>query len=126
MSPIDFDTLQADYPEYATAWAALREWFASNWRKQYVELSVLLRAIKRLSPSISDLDVILAIQTMVEHRMLALAYRVKAPSGELLEGDFERPDKVPAELPDRDHSGYVKSEEADIVSGYRWEPADAA
>lgn len=122
MSPINFEILQAEYPEYAATWRALRDWFSHNWRKRYIELSVLLRALRH----VDKMDVIMAIHTMVERGMLEIAYRVKAPGGYLLEHDFDRPDKVPPELPDRDFSGTVKTAESDIVSGYRWEPSDAA
>jgi|GEM_PF-1809207 len=122
MSPINFDLLQAEYPEYAASWAALREWFSRNWRKRYVELSVLLRSLRKLD----KVEMILAIHTMVEMGMLKIAYRVKSPSGDLLEGDFDRPDVIPPELPNRDSSELVKTDESDIVSGYRWELADAA
>src|SRR5262245_9772468 len=122
MSQINFDTLQTDHPDYAAAWAALRSWFAQNWRKQYVELSVILRAL----PQVNRRDLVLAIDAMVEAGMLAMAYRVKAPGGYLLEGEYEEPDKIPEELPDRDYSGMVRTAESDIVNGYRWEPAHAS
>ena len=122
MSPINFDHLLTEYPEYADCWTALRDWFDSNSRKRYVELSVLVRSLRNLD----KIKLILAINTMVEEDMLKMAYRVKAPDGDLLEKDFDRPDIIPKELPDRSFSGRVRTEEADIVSGYRWEPADAA
>ena len=121
MSPIDFDFLQAEHPEFADIWPELRRWFSRNWRKQYVELSVLLRAL----PHLDRRDLILAIQTMIERGMLSMAYRVKAPGGYLLEGEYEEPDQIPKELPDRDYSGSIRTAEGDIVSGYRWEPAGA-
>lgn len=58
--------------------------------------------------------------------MLATAYRVKLPGGYLLEGEYDRPDKIPRWLPDRDHNHEINTDEADIVSGYRWEPIGAA
>jgi len=114
--------LRAKYPEYEAEWKALEEWFGRNWRKRYVELSTLLRALSM----IDRFGLVLAIQTMVDEDMLETAYRVKAPGGYLLEDDFPEPDKIPSELPDRDFSGYIKTADADIVSGYRWEPSDAA
>ena len=123
MSPIDFDRLQAEHPEFLATWQALRGWFASNWRKQYVELSVLKRALKKTT---NPLELILAISKMAEHGMLEIAYRVKSPAGDLLEGEYPRPDLVPASLPDRDHSGWIDTSEADVVSGYRWEPSSVA
>ena len=122
MSPINFDTLQSEHPEFAAVWSALRRWFDSNWRNRYVELSVLLRAL----PEVDRLDLVLAIQTMIDQGMLATAYKVRSPSGDLLEGEFDLPDEVPDRLPERDYSRYVDTDEADIVSGYRWEPVGAS
>jgi hypothetical protein len=122
MLPIDFDRLQSDLPEYEAVWAALRVWFSKNWRKKYVELAVLQRAF----PGVDKVDLVLAISEMISRRMLASAYRVKAPGGYLLEGDFDEPDKIPKELPDRDSSGNVQTDEADIVTGYKWESARAS
>ena len=85
MSPIDFERLLADYPEYAAEWQALQQWFAANRRKQYVELSVLLRALK----SDDKVKMVLAINAMVESDMLAMSYRIKA-GGDLLEGGLRR------------------------------------
>jgi len=86
-----------------------------------VELSVLLRALS----SIDRVELILALQHMVDSRMMEIAYRLKAPDGHLLEGEFSEPDQVPDELPDRDYSGYVRRKDGTVVSGYRWETADA-
>jgi hypothetical protein len=122
MSPINFDILQSEYPEFEAVWPMLRTWFDKNWRKRYVELSVLLRAL----PQLDRLDLVLAIQAMIDRGMLATAYKVKSPGGDLLEGEFDQPDKVPPRLPDRDYSRYINTDEADIVSGYRWEPVGAA
>ncbi len=119
---IDFAALESGYPEYSNVWPVLRKWFSDNWSKQYVELSVLLRTVSKAD----HLDAILAIQTMVENGLLEMAYRVRAPGGYLLEKDFGGPDEIPDELPDRDHAGSIKTAEADVVSGYRWGPADAA
>ncbi len=116
MSPINFDILQAEYPEYATVWSVLREWFKRNSRKQYVELSVLLRAF----PKIDRLAFIFALQAMIDKGMLAAAYRVRSPEGDLLESEFDEPDQIPPQLPARDYSHMVSTEEGDVVSGYRW------
>jgi hypothetical protein len=123
MSPINFETLQAEYPQHAPAWGALRGWFVQNSRKRYVELAVLLRALKgRVEPT----DLITALRIMIERGMLAVAYRVRAPGGYLLEGDFEEPDQIPDELWDRDSSRKIPADETELVSGYRWGPADAS
>jgi hypothetical protein len=118
MSPINFDILQADYPEYAAVWAALREWFDRNWRKQYVELTVLVRALKDVEPT----DLLAALHIMIRQGMLAVAYRVKAPGGYLLEEEFDEPDQIPDEVWDRDSSRKIPADETELVSGYRWEP----
>jgi hypothetical protein len=122
MSPINFDILQADYPEHANAWAALRAWFARNSHKRYVELTVLVRALKG---QVDAVAVITALRLMIERGMLAVAYRIKAPGGYLLEDEFDEPDKIPDELWDRDSSRKIPIEEGELVSGYRWEPSDA-
>lgn len=122
MSRIDFDTLQADFPEFRDVWSALRRWFDRNQSRRYVELSALLRAL----PEVEKLDIILAVHTMTERGMLVTAYRVKAPGGYLLEGDFDEPDQIPDSLPDRDFSGYIPTAESDIVTGVRWEFTGAA
>jgi hypothetical protein len=121
MLPINFDILQSEHPEYALVWPALRHWFDRNWRKRYVELSVLLRAL----PETDRLKLVLAIQAMVDHGMLVVAFRFRAPSGDLLEAEFDEPDKFPETLPDRDFSHYIPTDSGDIVSGYRWEPVGA-
>ena len=123
MSPINFDILQADYPEHAAAWAALRAWFARNLRKRYIELTVLVRALKE---QVDAVALIPALRLMIGRGMLAVAYRVKAPGGYLLEDEFDEPDKIPDELWDRDCSHKIPIKEGDLVSGYRWEPTDAA
>lgn len=122
MSPINFDLLQAEYPDFADVWAALRGWFAKNAKKKYIELTVLLRAL----PQVDRLRLILGLQAMIDSGMLEVAYRVKAPGGYLLEGDYEEPTRIPAELWDIDGSGLIRKDESDIVSGYRWESTDAA
>lgn len=122
MAPINFGILLADYPEYANEWKALKGWFDRNPGVQYVELSVLLRAL----PAADQYRLVLAIQTMVERGMLELSYRVKAPGGYLLEGEFSEPDEIPARLPDRDFRRYIQTAESDIVSWYRWASADAS
>src|SRR5262245_56733402 len=121
MSPIDFDTLLADYPAYAAEWRALREWFSRNWRKRYVELPVLLRAL----PDVNRRDLVLAIEAMIESGMLATAYRIRV-DGDLLEGEYEEPDQIPEEIWSRDYSRKIPRSEGDLVSGFRWEPSDAA
>ena len=122
MSPINFDLLRAEYPEFGEVWSALQGWFERNRRKRYVELSALLRAL----PDVDKVQAVLAFQKMLERGMLATAYKVKSPSGDLLEGEYDWPDDVPDRLPARDHSHYVDTDEADIVSGYRWEPVGAS
>jgi hypothetical protein len=122
MSPINFDILRAEYPEYEAEWNALQEWFNRNWRKRYVELSVLLRTLSKFD----RIRVILALQEMIDRGMLAATYRVKSPEGDLLEGDFDDPDQIPDELWARDSSHKISTAEGDLVSGYRWEPTDAA
>lgn len=122
MSPIDFDILQTDYPEYASAWTALREWFQENWRKQYVELAVLLRALRGMGRA----DLVSAINAMVDRGMLEMAYRVRSPYGDLLEGEYAEPDEIPEELWDRDFSHKIPRSEGELVSGFRWESSDAA
>ena len=87
MLPINFDTLQSEYPEFAAVWPALRGWFDKNWRKRYVELSVLLRAL----PKTDRLKLVLAIQAMVDQDMLVIAFRFRSPSGDLLEAEFDEP-----------------------------------
>lgn len=122
MSPINFERLQTELPEYSATWAALRDWFAANWRKRYVELSRLHRA---LGP-VNGTDLVLAIQHMVDRDMLRPAYRVKAPGGYLLEDDFPEPSAIPERLWDRDGSRQIRTSEGDIVSGFRWEAAGVA
>lgn len=122
MSPIDFDTLLADYPEYAAEWRALRGWFHSNWRKRYVELPVLLRAL----PESNRRDLVFALDAMVESGMLATAYRIRSPGGDLLEGEYDEPDQIPEELWERDYSRKVSRGEGDLVSGLRWMSSDVA
>ena len=122
MSPINFDILRAEYPEYGEIWPRLQRWFKKNWRKKYVELSVLLRAI----PDVNKMDLIMAIHAMIEDGMLATAYKFRAPDGDLLDGEFEEPDQVPKELPSRDYSHWVPTDSGDIVSGYKWDPALAS
>src|SRR5262245_12520805 len=115
MSPINFGLLLADYPEHATIWAALRGWFDRNWRKQYVELTVLARALKG---SVEPTAMVAAIRIMIARGMLAVAWRVKAPGGYLLEGDFDEPDQIPDEMWDRDSSRKLPIDEGELVSGY--------
>lgn len=122
MSPINFDKLLADCPEYADIWAALRTWFERNSRKQYVELAVLLRAF----PNIDRLKLVFALQAMIDNGMLATAYRVRSSEGDLLESEFDEPDQIPPILPARDCSHMVPTAEGDIVSGYRWGAKDGA
>lgn len=119
MSPINFDILRAEHPEYGDVWPKLQKWFENNWRKKYVELSVLLRAI----PNVKKLDLIMAIHAMIQHGMLITAYKFRAPDGDLLEGEFEEPDQLPTELPSRDYSHFIPTDSGDFVSGYRWEQA---
>lgn len=121
MSPINFDSLRAEHPEYADVWSALQRWFRNNSRKEFAELSVLLRALL----GIDRMELVLALQHMVDSGMMEITYRLKAPDGHLLEGEYPEPDLVPAELMDRDYSGYVRREDGTVVSGYRWETADA-
>jgi hypothetical protein len=123
MSPINFDILQADYPEHAATWAALRAWFVRNSKKQYIELSVLLRALK---PKVDALAVIAALRVMIDLGMVAVAYRIKAPGGYLLEEEHDEPDKFADEVWDRDGSRTIPLEQGELVSGYRWGPTDAA
>lgn len=122
MSPINFALLQAEYPELIAEWQALQRWFTKNWRKQYAELSLLLRDIK----DADRLRLVLAIDLMVESGMLTISYRLRSPDGDLLEGDFDEPDQIPEELWSRDASHLIPRSESDIVSGFRWEFADAA
>jgi hypothetical protein len=122
MSPINFEFLRAEHPEFGEVWSTLNNWFDKNSRKRYVELSVLLRPF----PKSMRLDAILAIQTMIDHEMLATAYRFRSPGGDLLEAEFDEPDKFPEKLPARDFSHYIPTDSGDIVSGYRWEPVGAA
>jgi len=114
--------LQTDHPEYAAEWRALAGWFANNWRKQYVELSLLLRALKE----IDRLKLVLAIDAMVDSGMLTMSYRIRSPEGDLLEGDFDEPDQIPEKLWSRDSSHLIPRNEGDLVSGFRWGSADAA
>lgn len=123
MSPINFDVLQDSYPDLADVWDALRSWFARHGRWQYVDLPLLLRG---MPPHIDRVRLIVGLQGMIDQGMLATAYRVKAPNGELLEGDFDEPDQIPPELPSRDYSELIRTADGDIVSGYRWGPSDAA
>lgn len=122
MSPINFATLRDDYPEYGAVWPQLKTWFEKNRRKQYVELSVLLRALR----DVQKMDVIMALHAMIHEGMLTTAYKFRAPDGDLLEGEFEEPDQIPKELPSRDYSHFVPTDSGDIVSGYKWDPALAS
>ncbi|MGH7170714.1 MAG: hypothetical protein ACRELG_10585 [Gemmataceae bacterium] len=121
MSPINFERLRANYPEYGEVWDALENWFSRNWRKKYAELSLLLRAM----PQVDRALLVLALSAMADEGMLSVAYRVKAPGGYLLEDSFDDPTMIPKKLPDRDMSGTIKREESDIVTGYKWELVDA-
>jgi hypothetical protein len=62
MSRINFDHLRAELPEYSAVWDALQAWFAANWRRRYVELTVLLRALG----NVDRVQALQAIQEMVE------------------------------------------------------------
>jgi hypothetical protein len=121
MSPINFDILQTDCPQFRSVWTALGNWFAVNWRKRYVEWTVLLRALQ----DIDRFELLLAIEAMIDHDMLSTAYKVKAPGGYLLEGEFDGLDEIPNELPDRDYSGRIRTAEGDVVTGLRWNRASA-
>ncbi len=122
MSPSNFDILRAEYPEYAAEWEALRWWFDRNRQKLYVELKVLTNALKgRVGPA----SVINAVRIMISRGMLAVAYRVRSPAGDLLEGEFDEPSNIPDELWDRDCSRKIPTDDGELVSGYRWGSSDA-
>ncbi|WP_149113757.1 hypothetical protein [Limnoglobus roseus] len=82
---------------------------------------MLLRAL----PRVNRAELIVALQLLVDNGMMEITYRLKAPEGHLLEGEFEEPDLVPDKLMDRDYSGYVLKKDGTVVSGYRWETSGA-
>ena len=122
MSPIDFDLLQDKLPQYSGVWPLLRDWFASNSRKQFAELKIFARNV----PANLHPELAFAIAAMVDLGYLTPAYRVRAPGGYLLEGEFESVENIPSELPDRDFSSIIRTSESDLVTGFRWKASDAA
>lgn len=116
MSQIDFVSLEREYPKLRDAWQALATWFKDNIRKRYVEINTLVKKF----PGINPVKFVVALEVMVEEQILVRKYRVKTTDGYYLEGEFDTPTEVPEELPDREFSKYVRTDEAEIVSGYSW------
>src|SRR5262249_30042283 len=99
MSPINFDTFATERPELAPVWTGLKSWFASNHFKRYAELDLIKKAV----PDENSIALLDAINTMIGAGMLERALKVRAPSGELLAGEFRTRKDIPEELPDRFH-----------------------
>lgn len=121
---IDFDKLTADHPEYAKVWPPLREWFrasdemqrsGSYYRSGYVGLATLCTC---LDDRVEKLDLVMALNTMVDEGMLRVVYRVRCSNGfhVLSDEEYAEPDLIP---------NHLLTPDCDLVAGFRWEMAKA-
>jgi hypothetical protein len=119
MLPVNFDTLAAEYPELRPVWAALRDWFSRHGLKRYAELELM----KNAAPAVNPFVFLDALRAMMAAGMLEKAYKVRAPSGDFLEGEYRSRTEIPETLPDRLHRYTINTDQAEVIPGYRWEVA---
>ena len=122
MSPINFDNLLSDYPDYGEVWVVLKRWFVQNRKKRFVETAILASSVSGVTP----LDLVNALLLMQQSHMVHVSLRVKSPDGVLLDGDFDTIQDVPEELPDRFGSHKVRTGEGDVVTGVKWDTVHGA
>ena len=107
MKPINFDELMASIPDRVAVFSALMGWFATAGESGYVDLVSLYRAIPKVSP----IALIEALNEMVQVGVLERLWKRRAPSGEVLPGEYRSwRDMPPSETA------------VEIVSGFRWGP----
>ena len=114
MKPINFDELMSDFPHQVPVWLALMHWFATAGESGYVDLVSLYRAI----PTVNPIALIEALNEMVQVGVLERVWKLRAPSGELLPGEWRSWRELPVLGPA--YTGLLAS--SVLVSGFRWGP----
>lgn len=110
MSPINFEALAKQHPEYKRALRKLDSWITKHAGVRVINPRVLAKEISGVSAG--ELAAALTLLERAGH--LRRAYKVLTPSGVLADGEFRDPTEIPDRLPDR-FENYFDTTEADVL-----------
>ncbi len=114
MSRINSDLLNSAPPELRLELEKVRDWLDKRKRVRFIEPGRLLREIEG-----ADLvKIALALNFLKQNHYLRQVFRVQAPNGTILEGDYDSPTKIPKSVPDQFHREMIDTDGADIVTGF--------
>lgn len=114
MSRITSDLLNSAPPELRLELEKVRDWLNDRKRVRFIEPGRLFREIE----GVDGIKLARALIYLSQIHHLRQVYRVKAPNGTILEGDYESPIKIPKSVFDQFHRESIDTEQADIVTGF--------
>ena|GEM_PF-6064641 len=88
---LDFDRLGKKHPEFATAWASLREWFSRNEHLGYAPIPTIVAG----AANGDEGGLIVPLSLILDQRMARVTYRMADRDGQLLEGEYEDVGDIP-------------------------------
>lgn len=127
---LDFDRLGKKYPEFAPAWASLREWFARNEHLSYAPIPTIVTE----ASNGDEAGLMVPLSLMLGQRMARVTYRFADRHGRLLEGEYDEVSDIPKTITVPVESSVtttttqppiayktVPRDEGILVGGMRWE-----
>jgi hypothetical protein len=96
MSPHNFDTLLKQHPELTPAIRSIQSWANSHPKHPDLDPRRLSRDLRDLDP----VDLAMALFELVRVGAYTRVYMVATPQGDLIEGEWDDPNRVPHRLRD--------------------------
>lgn len=115
MSQINFDTFRREAPDLKDVWSKLEHWINQNSSTPTLDPR---RLAIDLYP-IPALDLARALSILVREHAVRQVYKVTAPNGVLLVGEFDDVHEIPDQLPDRTFDQFVDVRPSNIVPVFR-------
>jgi hypothetical protein len=114
MSPINFEALAKQHPEYKRALLKLASWMTAHADVGVIDPKSLSRELWVVDKA----KLAAALMLLVRAGHLRRVYKVVTPSGVLAAGEFDDPTKIPEKIPDR-FENYFDTSEAEVVPVFK-------
>ena len=109
MSQVNFDALASEHPESRRALGKLEAWLNRHRDARVIYPQLLAREVSE-----DPLALVVALELLVDAKLLRRVYKVTTPNGVLTDDEFDDPREIPSKLPDR-RNRYFDTAESDVV-----------
>ena len=114
MSRINAAVLKKAPVEFRPELQKVRQWINKRKHVDFIDPGQIYREIE----GIDLVKLALSLHYLTENDCLRQVYRVQAPNGAYVDGDYESPAEIPSSVTDQFRGKKIGNQQANIVTGF--------